>query len=88
MSCGRPHVTPCTEILATMSAYVDGEVGAEEFQMIAIHISECPPCESEEVAQRHIKALVVRAVGVPSAPSTLRARIRATIYSPRDPKER
>jgi mycothiol system anti-sigma-R factor len=81
MSCGKPHATPCTEILATMSAYVDGELGAEQFQVIAVHISECAPCESEEVLQRQVKALVVRAVGSSSAPATLRARIRATIYS-------
>ena len=84
MSCGKPHATPCTEILAAMSAYVDGEVGAEQFRLIAVHVSECGPCESEEVSQRRVKALVVRAVGSPSAPATLRARIRATIYAPPD----
>lgn len=78
MSCGKPHATPCTEVIAAMSAYIDGEVGAEQFQLIAVHIRECPPCGSEEQAQRQVQALVVRAVGRPNAPSALRDRVRAT----------
>lgn len=81
MSCGNPHATPCTEVIASLSAYVDGEVGAEEFHLIAIHLSECPPCEREEATHRSVKALVVRATGGLNAPSELRARIRAVIYS-------
>lgn len=79
MSCGRPHATPCTEVIAAMSAYVDGEVGAEQFQLIAVHLSECPPCENEERATRRVKALVVRAAGEVVAPGELRARIQASI---------
>lgn len=81
MSCGNPHATPCSQVLASMSAYIDGEVGAEEFHLIAVHVSECPPCGEEEVSQRHVKALVVRAVGRVSAPPGLRARIRASIHT-------
>lgn len=79
MSCGRPHETPCTEVIASLSAYVDGEVGAEEFRMIAIHITECPPCEQEERSHRTVKALVVRAVGEAQAPTELWTRIRARL---------
>lgn len=79
MSCGRPHETPCAEVIASLSAYVDGEVGAEEFRLIAIHITECQPCEQEERAHRTVKALVVRAVGDASAPAELWARIRARL---------
>ncbi len=79
MSCGRPHATPCTEVIASLSAYIDGEVGAEEYRLIAIHMSECAPCEREEHAVRRVRALVVRATSRVSAPEGLRARIRATI---------
>ena len=27
MSCGRPHETPCSQVMASLSAYIDGEVG-------------------------------------------------------------
>lgn len=86
MSCGRPHATPCTEVIAAMGAYVDGEVGAEQFRLIAIHITECPPCETHEREHRQVKALVVRAAGEVVAPGTLRARIHASIRSLEPPQ--
>jgi len=82
MSCGRPHATPCTEIVALLSAYVDGELGAQEYHLISVHITECPPCEQQEQAQRTVKALIVRsatATGAPGAPIALHARIRAQL---------
>ena len=79
MSCGRPHATSCTQVIASLSSYIDGEVSAEEYQLIAIHMSECPPCEREEQVVRRVQALVVRATSQAAAPETLRARIRATI---------
>ena len=79
MSCGRPHATPCTQVIASLSAYIDGEVEAEEYRLIALHMSECPPCEREELVVRRVQALVVRATSQTSAPDSLRTRIRATI---------
>ena len=38
MSCGRPHETPCSQVVASLSAYIDGEVGAEEYRLIAVHL--------------------------------------------------
>lgn len=84
MSCGRPHETSCTEVIASLSAYIDGEVGAQEFHLITVHITECPPCGHEEQAQRTVKSLVVRAVGVTNAPGSLHARIRALVNAPHD----
>lgn len=81
MSCGRPHATPCTEVMASLSAYIDGEVGASEYQLITVHITECEPCEREERAHRTVKALVIRAASVSAAPDSLRARIRAQMLS-------
>ena len=77
MSCGRPHETPCSELI--VSAYVDGEVSTEEYRLTAIHIAECPPCEQQERTHRAMKALVVRAVGELSAPVELHTRIRARL---------
>ncbi len=79
MSCGRPHATPCTEVIASLSAYIDGEVEAQQYHLIAVHITECPPCEHEERAQRTVKALVVRSATVRTAPDELRARVQAQL---------
>lgn len=79
MSCGKPHATPCTEVVASLSAYVDGEVGAQAYHLITVHITECPPCEREAQTQRTVKALVVRAASVTSTPASLHARIRARL---------
>lgn len=79
MSCGGPHATACTEVIASLSAYIDGEVEAQEYHLIAVHITECPPCEKEEQAQRTVKALVVRSATVHAAPEALRARVRARL---------
>lgn len=81
MSCGRPHETPCAEVVASLSAYIDGEVGAQEYRLIAVHITECPPCEREEQAHRTVKALVVRATAVAPAPGSLHARIKAQLVT-------
>lgn len=87
MSCGRPHETPCTEVVASLSAYIDGEVGTEEFRLIAIHITECPPCEREEQAVRTVKALVIRATRSVAAPEGLRARIQADVRGSVTPEQ-
>lgn len=81
MSCGNPHATSCTEVVASISAYIDGEVTAEEYQVITVHLRECPPCGHEEQAHRAVKGLIVRAVRGTQAPTTLHARVRATFWS-------
>ena len=65
----------CTQVVASMSAYVDGEMGREEIHFISVHISGCVACGDEESAHRHVKALVVRAVRPVTAPVRLRARV-------------
>lgn len=79
MSSGRRHDTPCPEVIASLNAYVDGEVGAEEFRVIALHIFGCPPCEQEERVHRTVKALVVRAFVDVSAPADLSTRVSASL---------
>ncbi len=81
MSCGRPRETPCSRVVASLSAYIDGEVGAEEYRLIAVHLTECPPCEHQRQEVRRVKALVVRASMSIATPEDLRARIQATVVS-------
>lgn len=79
MSCGRPHETPCSQVVASLSAYIDGEVGAEEYRLIAVHLTECPPCEHQRQEVRRVQALVVRASASIVTPEGLRERIRVTV---------
>ena len=81
MSCGRPHETPCSQVVAPFSAYIDGEVGAEEYRLIAVHLTECPPCDHQRQELRRVQALVVRASASIATPEGLGARIRATFVS-------
>ena len=81
MSCGRPHETPCSQVVASLSAYIDGEVGVEEYRLIAVHLTECPPCEHQRQEVRRVQALVAHASARIATPEGLRARIQATVLS-------
>ena len=81
MSCGRPHETPCSQVVASLSAHIDGEVGAEEYRLIAVHLTECPPCEHQRQEVRRVQALVARASAGIATPEGLRERIRVTVVS-------
>ena len=79
MSCGRPHETPCSQVVASLSTYIDGEVRAEEHRLIAVHLTECPPCDHQRREVRRVQALVVRASASSTTPEGLHASIRAMI---------
>ena len=44
MSCGKPHETPCTEVLERVYGYLDGELGDMDCAKIRQHLDECGPC--------------------------------------------
>lgn len=78
MSCGNPHATPCTEVLAMVDVFVDGE--ADEVHVVAIstHLVECPPCARQVAVVRDFKA-VIRRANTTAAPAGLRTQIRARL---------
>jgi anti-sigma factor RsiW len=41
MSCGKPHETPCTEVLGRIYSYLDGELEAPTLAKIRQHLDEC-----------------------------------------------
>ena len=48
MSCGKPHETPCTEVLDRVYSYLDGELEATDGKAkIRQHLDECGPCLRE-----------------------------------------
>lgn len=70
-------------VTASIEAYLDGQLAAEECQQIEAHISTCPACAYQlEVARRlalELKPTLNAALGQPVIPRALRQRIRQAI---------
>ena len=75
MSCGRPHETSCTEVLAFVHEFVDGEVTEVRRLQIVQHLDECPPCGDEFGLVSVVKSLVYRSCASEAAPERLRVEI-------------
>ena len=48
----------CREILHSLRTYLDGEVSADVEEVVAAHLSDCPPCLERADFERELKALV------------------------------
>jgi anti-sigma factor (TIGR02949 family) len=81
MSCGNHHDTPCTEVLDAVSAYLDGEMTADDRHKIAHHFEECSPCLREAGIYQEVKLLVSRSCGGDPVPDDVRARVVMRIRS-------
>ena len=79
MSCGKPHEVPCTEVLALVYSYIDGEMEDSSTVQIRQHLHECGPCLREFGIEQEVKALVARCCGSDVAPEGLRERLRAKL---------
>jgi anti-sigma factor (TIGR02949 family) len=78
MSCGNPHETDCSEVLAHVYEYLDGEMPADDRKTFKQHLDECSPCLREYGIEEDVKRLVKRSCTDP-APIDLRARVLAKI---------
>jgi mycothiol system anti-sigma-R factor len=58
MSCGKPHETPCTEVLDRVYGYIDGEISDLDCAKIKQHLDECGPCLREYGLEEAVKKLV------------------------------
>jgi mycothiol system anti-sigma-R factor len=79
MSCGNPHETKCSEVLARVYEYLDGELDDHDVAKIRQHLEECRPCLSQYDVDMALKALLRRSCSCESAPEELRARIMIRI---------
>jgi mycothiol system anti-sigma-R factor len=79
MSCGRPHETPCTEVLERVNSYLDGELGARDIAKIRQHLDECGPCFEEYGLDELVKKLVHKHCGRERVPEELRVKVRVRI---------
>ena len=78
MSCGKPHDVPCSEVLARLYDYLDGEIEDKGFAQIREHLDECGPCLREYGLEEVVKQLVHRCCKDP-APPELRTKVMARI---------
>jgi mycothiol system anti-sigma-R factor len=79
MSCGKPHVTPCTEVLDAVYSYLDGEMSTSDCAKIKQHLDECGPCLREFGLEEAVKRLVHKHCGCDPAPEGLRAKVMVKI---------
>jgi mycothiol system anti-sigma-R factor len=83
MSCGKPHDVPCSEVLARVYAYIDGEIEDAGYAQIREHLDECGPCLREFGLEEVVKRLVAKSCGCEPAPSDLRRKVLTRIQSVR-----
>jgi mycothiol system anti-sigma-R factor len=79
MSCGNPHETPCSEVLETVSAYLDGEISPHDKARLAQHFEECSPCLQEAGVYEEVKTLIARSCGCEPCPDDVRDRVISRI---------
>ena len=75
MSCGKPHETPCTDVLYQVYFYLDGELGEPDTAKIRRHLEECGPCRREYGLEETIKRLVHNCARERHVPAGLRAEV-------------
>lgn len=76
MSCGDPHETDCSDVLAEVYLYLDLECADDRRSLIRDHLDECSPCLREFGIEQEVKALVARCCGSELAPAELKSRLR------------
>jgi len=79
MSCGKPHETPCSEVLARVYSYLDGEIDDDSSGQIRVHLDECGPCLREYGLEEVVKRLVHKSCGQEPVPDELRAKVLTRI---------
>lgn len=75
MSCGNPHETDCSEVLALVYGFLDGECDEKDRARIAQHLEECAPCLRQYGLERAVRTLLHRSCTCDHAPDRLRVDI-------------
>jgi mycothiol system anti-sigma-R factor len=79
VSCGDPHGTDCSQVLAELWLFLDNECDHERRALLRRHLDECSPCLEELGLDEHLKALLARKCGGDHAPDALKQRLRRSI---------
>ncbi|QVQ54114.1 mycothiol system anti-sigma-R factor [Spiractinospora alimapuensis] len=81
MSCEGPSDTPCSEVLAKVYAYLDGELEEGGCAEIREHLDQCEPCLREYGLDEAVKRLVARCCGRDPVPPGLRDKVLTRLAS-------
>ena len=81
MSCGKPHETDCSEVLADVWLLLDHECDADRDARLRRHLAECGPCLARYGLEEKVKTLLARTCGGDKAPEELHRRLREQIRS-------
>ena len=87
MSCGKPHETPCSEVLARVYSYLDGEIDEVTSAQIRVHLDDCGPCLREFGLEEVVKRLVHNSCGQEAVPAELRTKVMTRIAVVREELE-
>lgn len=79
MSCGKPHETPCSEVLAEVWLFLDHECDEARRRILEQHLDECHSCLDYYGIEEQLKTLLARKCGGEHAPDGLRQRLRSSI---------
>ena len=69
----------CSEVLAKVWVYLDGEIDAAASAALRDHLEQCGPCLRHYGLEKEVKALIARCCGNDLAPEDLRDRVLASI---------
>jgi mycothiol system anti-sigma-R factor len=81
MNCGGEHVTDCSEVLAEVWLYLDGECEPQRRALLVQHLDDCLPCLEEYGIDEKLKALLARKCSGETAPDGLKDRLRRQILA-------
>jgi mycothiol system anti-sigma-R factor len=80
VSCGKPHETDCSEVLADVWLFLDHECDDARRRLLERHLDECQPCLSEFGLDEKLKKLLATKCSE-QAPPELKDRLRRSIRS-------
>ncbi len=83
MSCGKPHEVPCSEVLARVYSYLDGQLAETSLAQVRQHLDECGPCLREYGLEEAVKRLVHKHCGQEKVPAELRTKVLTRIQAVR-----
>ena len=79
MSCGQPHETDCSQVLAEVWLFLDNECDGTQRRLLAQHLDECKGCLEEYGLEEKLKKLLATKCGGEQAPPALREQIRTAV---------
>ncbi len=79
MSCGKPHETDCSQVLAEVWLLLDHECEEGQRHKLVEHLDECAPCLERYGIEEHLKLLLARKCGGDRVSEGFKERLRATI---------